>query len=203
LGKTDFKTGNGKGAMRISQLQRNSFNDMQKRFCENLVAGKRGASGSVEPFFTPEGILRGPFNAWLHSPVIGDAAQRLGETIRFEGSLFPRHRELAILTMASHWKAEYEFWAHEKIARREGVEESLIQSLSSGVRPDFVHVTDALVYDFSREVICERKVSDSLFNDAICQLGEAGVVDLVLLLGYYTLVSMTLNVFHVRVPEGE
>lgn len=189
--------------VRIKYIQRNCFNETQQKYFENLTGGKRGTGSSIEAFFTPEGGLKGPFNAWLRSPEIGDVAQRLGEAIRFEISLLPRHRELAILVVASYWEAKYEFWAHEKIARREGVDEGLIESLKSGVRPDFVLPMDALIYDFSREVIDERKVSDRHFKEAVLQLGEAGVVDLVMLLGYYTLVSMTLNVFEVPVPVGK
>jgi len=67
------------------------------------------------------GELRGPFNAYLYSPVIGEAAQRLGEAVRFESSIPPKLRELAILTVAAKWKAQYEWWAHESIGRQQGM----------------------------------------------------------------------------------
>ena len=188
---------------RIPFVQRESFTETQKALFENITGGKRANGSPVETFFTPEGGLRGPFNAWLYSPVIGDAAQQLGEAIRFGSSLAPRHRELAILTVAARWNAHYEWWAHEKIGRREGVDKRLIESLEASIRPDFEDTTDALIYDFAREVVDKQRVSDPVYEEAVSLLGEAGVVELVILLGYYAMVSMTLNVFEVPVPASE
>ena len=147
--------------------------------------------------------MSGPFNAWLRSPVLGEAAQRVGEAVRFESALPPQLRELAILVVAAKWKAQYEWWAHERIARREGLDEGVIESVKAETLPDFSNSTESVVYNFARELLDEHHVSDHLYNDAVELLGEAGVVELVILLGYYTLVSMTLNVFEVPVPTGE
>jgi 4-carboxymuconolactone decarboxylase len=188
---------------RIPYITEKHFTEAQQRTFENITGGNRGKGRPMETFLTPEGGLRGPFNAWLYSPEIGDATQRLGQVIRFESSLLPRHRELAILMVAAYWGAEYEWWAHEKIAIREGVEEPLIESLKAGVRPTFEQTADALVYDFAWGVIDTQKVSDSLYRQTVSVFGEVGVVELVILLGYYTMVSMTLNVFEVSAPAGE
>ena len=147
--------------------------------------------------------MSGPFNPWLRSPVLGDAAQRLGETVRFESALPPQLRELAILVVAAKWKAQYEWWAHERIARREGLDKRIIESVKAETLPDFSNPTEAVVYNFARELLDEHRVSDNLYDEAIELLGETGIVELVILLGYYTLVSMTLNVFEVPVPTGE
>ena len=195
---------------RIPYIGRERFSEAQQRLFENITGGKRGKGRPLETFLTPEGGLRGPFNALLYSPTIGDAAQRLGdaaqrlgEAVRFESSLPPRLRELVILTVVVYWNAQYAVCAHERIARREGLDEHLIESLKVGVRPDFENPTDALIYDFAREVIDKQRVSDRVYNEAVALLGEAGVVDLVILLGYYTMVSMILTVFEVPVPPGE
>ncbi len=188
---------------RIPYIQRERFTESQKTLFQNITGGKRGNGCRAETFLTPEGGLRGPFNAWLYSPTIGDAVQRLGEAIRFENSLPPRLRELAILTMATYWNAQHACWTHERIARREGLDDYLIETLKAGRRPDFDTPTDALIYDFAREVIDMHRVSDRLYTEAVALLGEAGVVDLVILLGYYTMVSMTLSVFEVPAPIGE
>lgn len=188
---------------RIPYIGRERFTEAQQRLFENITGGKRGKGRPLETFLTPEGGLRGPFNALLYSPTIGDAAQRLGEAVRFESSLPPRLRELVILTVVVYWNAQYAVCAHEKIARREGLDEHLIESLKAGVRPDFENPTDALIYDFAREVIDKQRVSDRVYKEAVALLGEAEVVDLVILLGYYTMVSMMLTVFEVPVPTGE
>lgn len=147
--------------------------------------------------------MSGPFNPWLRTPVLGDAAQRLGETVRFESTLPPQLRELAILVVAAKWKAQYEWWAHERIARREGLDERIIESVKTETPPDFSNPTEAVVYNFACELLDEHRVSEVLYNEAIKLLGETGVTELVILLGYYTLVSMTLNVFEVPLPAGE
>ena len=183
---------------RISYITPDSFTEAQRDLFKSITGGKRGKGRS------PEGLLNsGPFNAWLRSPVLGDAAQRLGETVRFEGAIPPQLRELAILIVASKWKAQYEWWAHERIARQEGLDEGIIASVKAETPPNFSNPTEAVVYSFARELLNEHRVSAHLYDEAVALLGEAGVVELVILLGYYTLVSMTLNVFEVPLPAGE
>lgn len=185
---------------RISSIPREDFTDAQRKFFENLTGGRRGKGVPIESFFSTDGRLRGPFGPWIHSPPLGDATQRLGEAVRFESTLPPRYRELAILVVATHWDAAYELFIHEKIARSEGLEDDLIESLKAGRRPGFHQAADALVFDFSRAVIAERKVPERLYREAVSLLGEKGVVELAILLGYYMLVSITLNVFEIPAP---
>jgi 4-carboxymuconolactone decarboxylase len=147
--------------------------------------------------------MKGPFNAWFFSPVCGEAVQRLGEVVRFETSIPPSLRELAILVVAARWQAQYEWWVHEKIARREGLTQKVIISLKAGILPEFSCPDEAVVYHFATELIDQQQVSDQWYAKTIELLGEASVVELTILLGYYTLVSMSLNVFKVALPEGE
>ena len=188
---------------RISHITPENFTEAQQRLFKSITGGKRGEGRAPEDLLTAEGGMSGPFNAWLRSPVLGNAAQRVGETVRFESTIPPQLRELAILIVAAKWKAQYEWWAHEKIARREGLDERIIESLKTETPPDFSNPTEAVVYNLARELLDEHRVSADLYNEAVEFLGEAGVVELVILLGYYTLVSMTLNVFEVPLPAGE
>ena len=188
---------------RISYITPKNFTEAQQHLFKSITGGKRGEGRAPEDLLNAEGGMSGPFNAWLRSPVLGEAAQRVGEAVRFESALPPQLRELAILVVAAKWKAQYEWWAHEKIARREGLDEGVIESVKAETLPDFSNSTEAIVYNFARELLDEHRVSDHLYNDAVEQLGEARVVELVILLGYYTLVSMTLNVSEVPVPAGE
>ena len=188
---------------RISYITPENFTEAQQHLFKSITGGKRGEGRAPEDLLNAEGGMSGPFNAWLRSPALGDAAQRLGETVRFESSLSPQLRELAILIVAAKWKAQYEWWAHERIARREGLEEGVIESVKAETRPDSSDPAEAVVYNFARELLDEHRVSDHLYNEAVELLGEEGVAELVILLGYYTLVSMTLNVFEVPVPAGE
>ena len=105
--------------------------------------------------------------------------------------------------VAAKWQAQYEWWAHERIARAVGLNPKVIASLRSGVNPEFIQPAEAVIYQFARDVIDRKQVSDQHFAEAVDLLGVAGVVELVILLGYFTLVSMSLNVFEVPVPDGE
>ena len=188
---------------RIPYILIENFDEDQKTFFKNLTQGKRAGGSGVDRFLTPEKGVKGPFNAWLYRPKLGDTAQRLGEMLRYEGVLPPQSRELAILVVAAEWEAEYEWWAHEKIGKAVGLEEGIIASIKEGKKPLFKDSDQAVVYDFTRELIKTRDVSDSMYHRAIEALGEAVVVELVILIGYYTLISMTMNVFRVPLPEGD
>ena len=188
---------------RISYITPENFTEAQQLLFKSITGGKRGEGRSPEDLLNSERGLSGPFNAWLRTPVLGEAAQRVGETVRFESAIPPQLRELAILIVAAKWKAQYEWWAHERIARREGLDEQIIESVKAETPPNFSNPTETVVYNFARQLLDEHRVSTHLYNEAVELLGEAMVVELVILLGYYTLVSMTLNVFEVPVPVGE
>ena len=188
---------------RMSYITPENFTQAQGHLFKSITGGKRGEGRAPEDLLNSEGGMSGPFNPWLRTPILGDAAQRLGETVRFESTLSPQLRELAILIVAAKWKAQYEWWAHERIARREGLDEGVIESVKAETVPEFSNPTEAVVYNFVHQLLDEHCVSDHLYAEAVELLSEAGVVELVILLGYYTLVSMTLNVFEVPVPTGE
>lgn len=188
---------------RLPSILRNAFTDEQHKLFTRITGGKRGENRTLDTFLTPEGGMRGPFNALLYSSRLGDAVQQLGQQVRFETSLPPTLRELAILCVAAKWHAQYEWWAHEKIARCEGLDSTVIASVKGGTPPAFTRPAEAIVFRFSQELLEQQRVSESCYTQAIELLGEAGVVELVALLGYYTLIAMILNTFEVPVPEGE
>jgi 4-carboxymuconolactone decarboxylase len=164
------------------------------------AAGREGAAGGL---LDANGALVGPFNAWLLSPAIGDRIQRLGESIRFASSLPPNVLEVAILVEAREWRAEFEWWAHVRLARRAGVSADVIAAIQEHRDPAFSDPGEAIAWRFSRELLERRRVSAATYAAARSRFGENGVMELVTLLGYYTLVSMTLNAFEVPLPEGQ
>ena len=188
---------------RIPYILVENFDEDQKTFFENLTRGKRAEGSGVDRFLTPEKGVKGPFNAWLYRPKLGNTAQRLGEMLRFEGELPPQSRELAILVVAAEWEAQYEWWAHEKIGKSVGLDEDIIAAIKEGKKPLFNNSDQEVVYDFTRELIQTRNISDNLYHRAMELLGEKMVVELVILIGYYTLISMTMNVFKVPLPKGD
>lgn len=174
---------------RLGEIDRAKLTEEQSRVVERIRSG-------------PRGRLAGPFWPWLRSPELADRAQKLGEQVRFNSTLPPRLFELAVLVTAQHWKAQFEWYAHAPLARKAGLGEDVIAALRAGTRPAFAAADEAAVYDFATELYARRRVGDAAYAAALAQLGERGVVELVGVLGYYALVSMTLNVFGVDVPEG-
>ena len=114
-----------------------------------------------------------------------------------------RLAELAILTVARKWTAQFEWYAHKKFAIAAGLSESIINSIEQREQPEFINKDEQAIYNFSMELQKDHIVSDSTFDEAIRHIGRIGVTDLVGLLGYYTLVSMTLNVYQIPLPNSE
>lgn len=145
----------------------------------------------------PRGGVRGPLAMWLYRPGLADRAQQLGRYCRYDSSLPPRLSELAILTTARIWDAAYEWNAHVPHALAGGVDQSIIDALAADEAPVFTAEDERLVYDFARELNQTRTVSPAVFDRAIACLGAEGTVDLVGVLGYYGLISMTIKAFDV------
>lgn len=187
---------------RLTELPLDRLSAAQRALFEAITGGKRSTRAGSEAYITSGGGLRGPFNALLHAPHVGDPAQRLGESLRFDGVLAPRPREIAVLCVAAHWRAAYEWWAHARIARECGVEDPVIEAIHRREKPELTDTAERLVHDFSRALLDERQVPDALYVDTVSVLGEEALVELVILLGYYSLVSMVLVGFDVPTPDG-
>jgi 4-carboxymuconolactone decarboxylase len=175
---------------RLEPLDLNSLTAEQQRVADAIRSGPRGG-------------MRGPFEAWLRSPNLADYAQQLGAYCRF-GTQLPRDvAELAILVTGKHWKAQFEFWAHARLAREAGLPEDVIEAVRTGGQPRFERSDLSAAYDLLAEYLSTNRVSDESYKRALATFGERGLVDLIGIVGYYGLVSMTLNIFQVAVPTGE
>ena len=151
----------------------------------------------------PRGVVAGPLLVWLHSPKLAETAQALGAYCRYHSHLEPRLSELAIVTVGAYWKAGYEWTAHAPLARQAGISAEALAAIRVGATPVFTKSDEAAVYEFATELLLNHSVSPSVFATAEGVLGESGVVDLTGILGYYTLISMTIRAFKVPVPEGQ
>ncbi len=148
----------------------------------------------------PRGGVRGPFAVLLHSPGVADPVQALGAHLRYGGVLPGRLRELAILTTARHWSARYEWYAHAPIAAKEGLEPAIIEAIAERRTPEFSAPDEATVYGFCREVLDKGRAGDETYAKVVELFGTEGVVELVAVAGYYSLLSMALNTFDVEPP---
>jgi len=174
---------------RIPMLQPGDLDADQQRVAAKIAGGKRGA------------LKGGPLLAWLHSPELADRAQTLGAYCRYDSSLPPRLSELAILVTARHWQAGYEWQAHAPEALRGGLAAHTVESIRLGQPPAFEHDDEAAVHAFAVELIERREVSDATWATAVQCIGMRGVVDLIAVLGYYGLISMTIKAGRIGVPE--
>lgn len=188
---------------RLTPIPREAFSAQQQEVFESITGGKRGANRSPEEFLSADGGMLGPFNAMVHNPALGVVLQRLGEMLRHEGALGDDAREIAILVVAASWRARFEWWAHAPIARRAGVTDAVLDALASGRAPSMESSLLTAVHDYAFELVHDRQVSDSTYQRAASELGEAALVELTILLGYYTTISMILNAFDVPLPHGE
>jgi 4-carboxymuconolactone decarboxylase len=173
----------------------------QAAFVQHLLAGPRG-DGSTSPDAVDRILQRGPFNAWTRSPVLAERLQKVGEYIRFETSLPLRLNEFAILIAARHWTSQYEWFAHLPLALKAGLDPKVASELADNRRPAGMKDDEAAIYDFCTQLHRTRNVTDEAFNRAKQLFGEKGVMDLIGVTGYYTTVSMTLNVANVPLPGG-
>ena len=175
---------------RLAPLDLEKLTDEQKESADAIRNGPRGG-------------LRGPFEAWLRAPGLADTAQRLGAYCRFGSSLAGDINELAILLTGKYWKAQFEFWAHARLALEAGLAPEIIEAVRTGAAPPFTREIERVVYAVVTEYFETHRLSDGTYARAIEVLGERGLVDLIGVVGYYGLVSMTLNVFEVGLPEGQ
>ena len=183
---------------RLGPLAPHDLDPEQTRVLDAMLAGPRGKSG----FLSRERPVAGPFAPWLLSPGFAHRAQELGAYVRYGTSLDARLKELAIIVVGAAWKAGYEFAAHGPMAIRAGVSREVVAALARAETPSFDRDDERIVYEFARDLVENRRVADERYAAAAELLGEAGTVELVGTLGYYTLVCMTLNAFEVPLGEG-
>src|ERR1700744_1801937 len=177
--------------IRFPVLSPEEMTDEQRGVADVIQSGPRGSG------------LRGPFNALLRSPQLCDLVQRVGAYVRF-GSSIPAHlNELAICMAGRKWGAQYEFYAHRRLAIEAGLNPAILDAVATGRRPADLGADETIVYEFCTDLLSTGQVSDPRYQAAIDRFGERGVMDLVGAVGYYSLVSMVLNVAQVQLPEGE
>jgi 4-carboxymuconolactone decarboxylase len=146
--------------------------------------------------------LDGPFNGMLRSPELGDRLQRVGHYVRFMSPLPAALREIAILLTARHWTAQFEWYAHRKLALEAGLTPAICDAIAQGERPAGLDAAQSAVYDFAASLLATGQVGDPVFDAVARRFGEAGAADLIGTIGYYTTVSFFLNVDRFPVPGG-
>ena len=182
---------------RLPLVGQDDLDAEQKLLWDYILKGPRGASLSG-----PIKYLPGPFNPWMQVPSFGKLAAEMGERLRFRSVLPGKLRELAILTTGVHWKAEFEFWAHARAARAEGLPDSVIEALQAGTVVPYEDDLQRLVHTAAKDLVETGRPRTNLAEELADKLGWPAVVELVALVGFYCMVSFTLNAFDVALPAG-
>lgn len=172
---------------RMPPLERPAMTDAQRKVADELAAGPRGG-------------VKGPFIPLLRSPELMDRLQKVGEYLRFKSSLEPRISEFVMLVVSRHWTQQFEWAVHVPLALKAGVQRETVDTLAHGARPAAMAKDEAVAYDFVDELSRNKGISDATYRQALGQFGEGGVIDLLGLVGYFTTVSMVMNVAHTPPP---
>lgn len=161
----------------------------QRRVHDKIVSGRRGK-------------IQGPLRAALHNAELADRWQALGELLRYNTTLTPRQSELAILVTGRACRSPFEWYAHRLEAEKIGIEPEVIEALLAETVPSGLAADDTIIVRVAVELNRSNSVSDGTYAEALAQLGERRLVELVALVGYYTMVAMTLNAHEIPLPEG-
>src|SRR5579863_3907313 len=176
--------------MRLKLLSPGEMSADQKETYDESIAGKRGAPPA-------------PMMAWLNSPEMARHATRLGGVLRFD-TIFPaKLSEIAILVTARHWTSHYEWFAHKRLALKGGMDPEIVDSIRDRRTPHFDDPKAQMIYDVAKSLHEAHGLSKALYERAVEVLSLRGLVEIIGLCGYYTMVSMTLNTFEFDLPAGE
>ena len=169
---------------RLPDLDLASFTEKQKEVYSTIIDG-------------PRGRVAGPLRIWMRNPELAETAQALGQYARFDSSLPPYLSELAILVTARYWSAQFEWVHHVPSARKAGIPEDIISSISFAKQPEFKDPKMQAVFHYCAELHRDKGVSDTTYEFAVATLASNSVIDLTAVCGYYTLISMTIKAFRV------
>ena len=177
--------------------------DAEQRALYDAVRTSPRARGSLGQVLTrDDGSLVGPFDAWLRSPVLGALLERVGMALRTETAVPAAAREVAILVVARAWSAEFEWWAHRRAALNEGLPEAVIDAVAQRRPPPTENPAINAAHDVAMELVHKRALEAATLERAKAVLGERALVETVMAVGFYQLVSGTLESFHPPPPSG-
>jgi 4-carboxymuconolactone decarboxylase len=173
---------------RMPPVPSESMNEAQRQVAAALASSR--------------GSVRGPFGAMLRSPGLADCMQNVGQYVRFRCRLDQRINRLAGMLATRHWSNQYEWNGHLPYAQKAGLAQSVIDAVAEGRRPPCMADDESVAYDFITELYANKSVSDATYARALSQFGEAGIIDLLGVVGYYATNAMIMNVARTAVPAA-
>lgn len=181
---------------RLARLTRDEISSDALGLWDAIADGRGGAVDA-------EGRMSGPFNVWLRSPQAGQHLLALGGSLREETVLDRSLNELAVCVTTAYWRANFPFMGHAVAARKFGIADSILDALSAGERPTFDDDQQELTYEVASSVVRTSGLPPSLHTRALSALGERQLVEVILVCGWYTLVSFAVNAFEVPAATGQ
>ena len=179
----------GRAQDRLPPIPAEKLTDAQKKAIEEFKAAR-----SVD--------ISGPFVAMLRSPEVMSRARAMGDYLRFRSSLPPRLSEFVILLTARRWTQQYEWNAHQPLALQGGLKAEVAKAIAEGRRPPAMAEDEDAIYTLWQDVQKNDGVSDATWSRAVAAIGEQGVVDVLGITGYYTMLAMVMNTARTPLPEG-
>ena len=175
---------------RMPPLSADKMTDAQRKAAEEMIAGPRKG-------------VKGPFVPLLRSPELMDRLQKVGEYLRFQSSLEQRISEFIMLIVSREWTQHFEWFVHVPFGRKAGIPEDTIAALAEGRRPSDMSENEEVAYDFCEELLRTKGISETTYRRAVMRFGENGVIDMIGVAGYFTTVSMVMNVAHSPPPDDK
>ena len=168
---------------------------------EELTAPQKAWADMIAPPPRNAKVTNPPYRAYVRNPDLAPRLSALSDYLRWNTSLPPRLSELAILITARQWTAQYEWFAHYPLALKGGLDPKVAGDIAAGKRPDNMKDDEAALYDLAIALYRDKKVSDPVYKAALDKFGERGIMDIIGLIGYYDLVSMTLITMQAEAPN--
>jgi 4-carboxymuconolactone decarboxylase len=186
---------------RIGKFEPSSLDEEQRSLYDAIAGGRRAQGPQLFRLVDDHGRLEGPFNAFLLQPRLGSALQALGAAVRYDTGLDDRCREIAILAVAAHWRSDFEWYAHEAVARSAGLDDAELAAVRDG-RYDGLTGREAVVARTATALVARGDLDDAEYRAAVEVVGTAGLFELLTLVGYYATLALQLRVFRVPAPDG-
>jgi 4-carboxymuconolactone decarboxylase len=184
------QAGRAEDITRFPPLKADELTPAQKAWAEMIAPPPRNAK-----------ITNPPYRAYVRNPDLAPRLSALSDYLRWHTSLPPRLSELAILITARQWTAQYEWFAHYPLALKAGLDPAVLSAIAAGKRPENMKDDEAALYDLAMALYRDKQVPDAVYGAAREKFGERGIMDIIGIIGYYDLVSMTLITMQADAPN--
>jgi 4-carboxymuconolactone decarboxylase len=150
-----------------------------------------------------DGALLGPWSVWIQIPELGEAVRQLTDAVEKMSGLSKATKQMVILITGAHFNAAYELYAHAAVGSTAGLTDAQIATLSSGERPADLDPEQTIAADVATALLRGGVLPGPVYKQAVAQIGQDGLNEIVFLVGLYCVVSCTLNAFDVPSEASE